>query len=111
MPFKKGQINNPKGKLAGTRDAINKLFLRDTIATWRKHGTDALDKMATERPSDFVRVVAALQPKEANVSVNATIEQIQSLTEEQLIERIRRLDAEAGALAVDGGESSAETHH
>ena len=68
-PFPPGISGNPGGKPTGTRDVINKAFLRDFVAGWRDYGTEAIKAMAKNQPAQFVQVAAALLPKQAEVDV------------------------------------------
>jgi len=65
--FKPGQSGNPKGRPKGSRDKINEAFLRDLSAAWEKHGKTAIEKVAKSDPTNFVKVVAGLIPKELKV--------------------------------------------
>lgn len=59
---------NPGGKPIGARNALNAKFLRDLSAAFDLHGKSAIEKCALEDPTAFVRVLAALQPKELEIT-------------------------------------------
>jgi hypothetical protein len=65
--FVPGQSGNPLGKAAGTRDTLTREFFRDLAAVYREHGQAALEHLATNDRGTFVRIVAALMPKEITI--------------------------------------------
>ena len=64
-----GQSGNPAGRPKGSRDTINEAFLKDLAADWKGGGALALQKAREERPAEYCRMVASLQPKDQNLSV------------------------------------------
>jgi len=81
---------NPHGRKAGARDTLSKQFIADLAEAWESYGVSVLKTMAAEDPSGFVKVVTSLQPKQVEVDVTET------MSEEQLIARIRELAANLG---------------
>jgi len=69
MPFKKGQSGNPAGPKAGYRQTLTNAFLKDMEADWRQHGADAIRASRENDPTGFLRVVAALVPKQIEAEV------------------------------------------
>ena len=55
--------------------------------------------MREDRPGDYIRVIASLVPKEATLTIN----QFDDLTDEQLFEQYRILNAEIATYLPDGG--------
>src|SRR5262249_35855377 len=70
--FLSGNVGGP-GRKVGSRNLLTTQFLDDLRATWATHGKSALERCAIEEPAQFVRVVAALLPREAHVNVEQTI--------------------------------------
>ncbi len=64
-----GQSGNPAGRPKGSRDTINEAFLKDLAADWAGDGIEALRKAREERPAEYCRMVANLQPKDQNLNV------------------------------------------
>lgn len=83
--FKPGNPGRPKG----ARNKLGEQFLEDLLASWETDGPTAIKRVIDTRPQDYLRVVASILPKDINVNVN----QIESMTDEQLVERMRKLDA------------------
>lgn len=112
-PFTPGVSGNPAGRPKGARSKLGEQFLDDMYADWQSHGVAAIAKVREEKPDAYLKVVASILPKELNVNVN----EVDGLTDDELIERIRALDAAirpylalAGEGEVDGG-IRAETAH
>jgi len=59
------------------------------LADWEANGPAAIVKVRTEKPDAYLKVVASILPKDLNVNFNPA----DTMTDEQLIERIRSLDA------------------
>jgi hypothetical protein len=89
--FKKGQSGNPKGREKGSRNKLGEQFIQDLFEFWQEHGPVALRYAATKDPAGVVRTVASLLPKE--VTIRSPVD---SMTDEQLLERIRALGSELG---------------
>jgi hypothetical protein len=101
------------GRPKGSRNKLGEAFLDDMFADWQANGAAAIIAVRTEKPDQYLKVVASILPKELNVNVN----EVDSLTDDELIERIRALDAAIRPyLALEGqGEGSigirAQTAH
>lgn len=77
------------GRPKGARSKLGEAFLEDILASWEAEGPAAIRRVIEKRPQDYLRVVASLMPKEMNVNVN----QLDNMSDEQLVERIRKLDS------------------
>jgi len=104
--FQPGNNGGP-GRPKGSRNKLGEAFLSDFLNDWEEHGSQAIQKMRSERPHEYVKVAASILPKELNVKVS----EFDELTDEQLDRRINALaDAlrlEIGAGKADGGETEA----
>lgn len=85
--FLSGNIGG--GRPKGARSKLGEAFLEDILASWEAEGPAAIRRVIEKRPQDYLRVVASLMPKEMNVNVN----QLDTMSDDQLVERIRKLDS------------------
>ena len=70
-PFKPGQSGNPKGRPKGARNRLGTQFLEALETDFTKFGPQAIALVREKKPEVYMRVVADLLPKEANINVEA----------------------------------------
>ena len=70
-PFKPGQSGNPKGHPKGARNRLGTQFLEALEADFNQFGIQAIALVRERKPETYMRVVADLLPKEANINVEA----------------------------------------
>jgi hypothetical protein len=70
-PFQPGQSGNPKGRPKGARNRLGTQFLEALEADFKQHGPQAIALVREKKPEVYMRVVADLLPKEANINVEA----------------------------------------
>src|SRR5262249_11187924 len=71
--FEKG-MKKTGGRAKGTRNKISEKFLQDLHAEWDAHGAETLKIMRVEEPGNFVKVVAAILPKEFEITQTQLME-------------------------------------
>ena len=71
VPFKPGQSGNPKGRPKGARNRLGTQFLEALDADFNQFGPQAIALVREKKPEVYMRVVADLLPKEANINVEA----------------------------------------
>jgi hypothetical protein len=57
------------GRPKGSRNKLAESFVADLRDCWELHGVQALERCALEEPSQFVRVIASLMPRDVNLSI------------------------------------------
>lgn len=107
--FKPGNPGRPKG----ARNKLGEQFIEALQADFEENGKAAIVTVRTEKPDAYLKVIASLMPKDLNINVN----QFDGMTDDELIERIRALDATIrpfldaqGEDGTGGGTDPATTH-
>lgn len=78
-PIEKGVTLNPGGKPVGARNRLQGDFLRTMAEDFAQHGKEAIVTMRTEKPSEYIRAIVSLMPKELEIS-----RPLDDLTDEEL---------------------------
>lgn len=107
--IKPGQVLNPKGRPKGSRNALGEDFISTLQADFKKHGAQVVETVRTERPADYLKVVASILPKEINVNKTA----LQELSDDELagILDAVRLQVLSGVHAGAGDGSDPSKRH
>ena len=109
-PFQAGRAKTG-GRIKGSRNKISEAFLHDLAAEWAESGSSALKVMAKEDPSGFVKVTAALLPKEFEITQTQLME-IPDDELDQLREHVkRRIEERRVAISDLGCGDGTQTHH
>jgi hypothetical protein len=106
-PFLPGRAKTG-GRIKASRNKISEAFLKDLAAEWEVSGPDALKVMAKEDPSGFVKVTAALLPKEFEINHN----QLADMDDQELELLINEVRARLRtAIIRDAGDGENQTAH
>jgi histidinol dehydrogenase len=65
--FPVGLSGNPGGKPVNARNKLNATFLKELSADFNEHGKAAIVRCREEQPGTYIKVLAALQPKEVDI--------------------------------------------
>lgn len=95
------QAGNP-GRPKGSRNKLGEAFLSALHDDFEQHGVEVIRRVREERPQDYMKVCAALLPREVKIT-NET----DGMTDEQIAGRIRQLAGELG-LAIGEADRAAE---
>lgn len=71
-PFKPGQSGNPKGRPKGARSKLSSDFINAIAADFQKHGIEAIELTREDKPSEYLKIVASLLPKEIKLDADIT---------------------------------------
>jgi hypothetical protein len=69
-PFEPGNNANPKGRPKGSRNALGEDFLKALHADFTVHGPDVIATVRAEKPDQYLKVVASILPKQAEITIN-----------------------------------------
>jgi hypothetical protein len=106
-PFLPGRAKTG-GRIKGSRNLISEAFLKDLAAEWEASGPAALKVMAKTDCSGFVKVVAALLPKEFEINDN----RLADLNDDELDILINEVRARIrGAFVSEPGGGEKPTAH
>jgi hypothetical protein len=87
--FLQGISGNPAGRPKGARAKLGEQFIEDMQVAWEREGASVINRVMADRPQDFLKVIASLLPRDFNLNVS----QVDGMTDDELIQRIRRLDS------------------
>jgi hypothetical protein len=66
-PVKAGEVRNPAGRPKGSRNKLSDAFLQALADGFEAHGKGVVAKVRTERPQDYLKIVASVMPKRMEV--------------------------------------------
>jgi hypothetical protein len=102
--WKPGVSPNPAGRPKGSRNKLGEEFVSALLADFNEHGPSVIETVRAEQPAQYLKVIAAVIPKEVNVSVG----QLEELSDADLARGIAILEsliASQGMEARDGTET------
>ena len=100
--FKPGNPGRPKG----SRNKLGEAFIQALHDDFKEHGVAAIATVRTERPHEYLKVVASLQPKQIEIKDDA----FGDLTDEQLAAVLASVTAALG-IEVAPGQGAGNTTH
>lgn len=59
-PFQPGNPGRPKG----ARNKLGEVFLKEMLSDFEQHGPKVIETVRTEKPDQYLKVVASILPKE-----------------------------------------------
>ena len=95
--FKPGQSGNPAGRTKGSRNKLGEDFIAALHADFRAHGVQVLETVRTQKPDQYLKVVASLLPKQIEVKEGA----FDGVSDEDLAALVAAARSALGV--VDGG--------
>jgi hypothetical protein len=101
IPFKPGQSGNPAGRPKGSRNKLGEAFIAAMHDDFLTHGTAVIETVRTEKPDQYLKVIASILPKELHVKDAS----LGDMSDDELIEL---LAAVRSLTASNSGEASSE---
>lgn len=65
--FQPGQSGNPKGRPPGSRHKLGEQFIAGLQADFAENGPAVIEKVRTEMPHVYLKVIASVLPKELKI--------------------------------------------
>lgn len=93
------------GRPKGSRNKLGEAFLSDMLEDWTVNGKAAIETVRSEKPDQYIKVVASILPKEVKVSVN----EFDDLTDDQLARQLAAIASQLARAGVAIGEGVGET--
>jgi len=106
---------NP-GRPKGARNKLGEAFIEALHDDFNQYGVEAIQKTRTEKPDQYLKVIASLLPKDVNLNIT---DDTSEMSDDELAERIQRLtatvapflDRRAGSAEETASEASASRVH
>jgi hypothetical protein len=70
--FKVGHIGLG-GRPRGSRDKLGQAFVEELFVKWQKHGADVLDRVIRDDPSQFLKTISHVLPKELSAEIDVRV--------------------------------------
>lgn len=67
--FRPGQSGNPAGRKKGSRNKLGEAFVQALQEDFETFGKDAIERVRSEKPHEYLKVIAGILPKEVKVDV------------------------------------------
>lgn len=98
-----------KGRPKGSRNKLGEDFIQALQASFEEHGAATIETVRTERPHEYLKVVASILPKELNVRTDA-LDEMSDNDLAAMLDTIRSAVL-AGAFAAAGSGSEEKARH
>jgi uncharacterized protein DUF5681 len=82
--WKPGQSGNPAGRPKGARSKLSEAFLKTLSDDFSEHGEGVIQKVRGERPHEYLKIVAAVLPKQMQLEDLTPKRRAEDLTDDEL---------------------------
>jgi Family of unknown function (DUF5681) len=83
-PFQPGQSGNPAGRPKGARSKLSESFLKALSEDFDTNGIDVIEKVRSSRPHEYLKIVAAVLPKQMQLEDLTPQRRAEDLTDDEL---------------------------
>jgi len=106
VPFKPGQSGNPAGRAKGSKHKLSEDFIAAMAKDFEENGETAITTCRSERPHEYLKIIAGMVPKELNV----TTSRVEELSDDELADGIAALQSILAAQAAGNGSETPSRH-
>jgi hypothetical protein len=99
VPFKPGVSPNPAGRPKGSRNKLGEAFIEALHADFMDHGPQVIEAVRTEKPDQYLKVIASILPKQLEIKNDA----FEGMSDDELAALVA---AARSALGIAEGERS-----
>jgi Family of unknown function (DUF5681) len=82
--FKPGQSGNPAGRPKGARSKLSESFLKALSEDFSSNGIEVIEKVRNSRPHEYLKIVAAVLPKQMQLEDLTPKRRAEDLTDDEL---------------------------
>jgi len=82
--FKPGQSGNPAGRPKGARSKLSESFLKALSDDFSSNGIEVIEKVRNDRPHEYLKIVAAVLPKQMQLEDLTPNRKAEDLTDDEL---------------------------
>jgi hypothetical protein len=106
--FKSGAewTGNRAGRPKGSRNKLGEDFLAALQADFSAHGVTAIETVRSERPHEYLKVIAGILPKELNVNTS----RVEEMSDDELANGIAALQSILATQATREGSETKARH-
>lgn len=83
-PWQPGQSGNPSGRPKGSRNKLSEVFLEALADDFEAHGKDAIVRVRTDRPNEYLKIVAMALPKRMEIEDAGLSRRAADLSDDEL---------------------------
>jgi hypothetical protein len=83
-PFQPGQSGNPAGRPKGARSKLSESFLKALSEDFESNGIDVIESVRKDRPHAYLKIVAAVLPKQMQLEDLTPKRRAEELTDDEL---------------------------
>src|SRR5687767_7345543 len=83
-PIKPGEVRNPTGRPKGSRNKLSEAFLQAFADDFERYGKEVIEKVRTERPHDYLKVIATVTPRRMEIEDATPMRSASELTDDEL---------------------------